>query len=160
MIGSVQSQAVKIRLRRALHGSDSGQSRSSRRDIRVTIESDPSHRPLLKHASLESYAMGLSRSSLVCHGGCLSTDRYHNRAGRASDVPTQPGIVQSRSGHHKIIVTTLRSQTLYEPCLEGSRSPLPSVLYATSSSSPALAFCMRSNIQLSRRMRAPQLQDL
>ena len=113
-----------------------------------------------RDALREGSERGHSRSSCVYHGGCLATDRYDNRAGRASDVLLQPGVVQSRSGHHKFIVTTLRSQTVYEPCLEGSRSPLPSVLYATSSSSPALAFCMRSNIQLSRRMRASQLQDL
>ena len=113
-----------------------------------------------RDALREGSERGHFRSSCVCHGGCLATDRYHNRAGRASDVSVQPGIVQSRSGHHKFIVTTLRSQTVYEPCLEGSRSPLPSVLSATSSSSPELVSCMRSHMQLSRRMRASQLQDL
>ena len=113
-----------------------------------------------RDALREGSERGHFRSSCVCHGGCLATDRYNSRAGRASDLPSQPGVVQSRSGHHKMIVTTLRSQTVYEPCLEGSRSPLPSVLSATSSSSPEVASCMQSHIQLSRRMRPSQLQDL
>ena len=99
------------------------------------VQSSSAHRgqKTTRDALREGSERGHSRSSCVYHGGCLATDRYHNRAGRSSDVSVQPGIVQSRSGHHKFIVTTLRSQTVYEPCLEGSRSPLPSVLSATSS---------------------------
>ena len=60
--------------------------------------------------SRDTSEMGRSRSSCICHGGCLATNRYQNRVERTPGVSTQPEIVQNRPGYHMIIVSTPRSE--------------------------------------------------